>query len=79
MNNGKTQHDKLDKVLEITTDIRIKLGVIEERQNNAKDDRIEMKNDIDNLQKRKRLQTWWDGANSTAIVLYALFRGKLPL
>ena len=78
-NNGKTQHQKLDELLGITTDIRIKQGVFEERLNNAKEQRTEMKEEIDKLENRKKVQTVWDGINSFAILLWVILKDKLPL
>ena len=72
-NDGKTQHQKLDKVIEITTDIRIRLGVIEERQSNAKTERKEMKDNIKDNTKLKRVSHLWDGVNSFLIGLGTYF------
>ena len=73
MGNGQTQHEKLDKLLEITTGIRIKQGVIEERVNRAKEERTEMKEDIKTNSKMKRISNVWDGFNSFLIGLSIYF------
>ena len=76
MSNDQTQHQKLDKLLEITTVIRIEQGKVEVRLDNAKDERKDMKDDIkDNVKgikenaKMKRLSNVWDGVNSFLIGL----------
>ena len=76
MANGPTQHEKLDKLLEITTGIRIKQGVMEERINNAKEDRREMKKNIKANSKMKRISNLWDGILSVAIGIGAYFGTK---
>ena len=73
MSNGKTQHQKLDTLLKITTDIRIKQGVFEERLDNAKEDIKEMKDDIKENAKHKRLSNFWDSINSLAIGIGTYF------
>ena len=69
MGNGQTQHEKLDKLLEITTVIRIEQGKVEVRLDNAKDERAEMKEDIKDNSKMKRISNVWDGFNSFLIGL----------
>ena len=69
MSNDQTQHQKLDKLLEITTVIRIKQGKVEVRLDNAKEERAEMKEDIKDNAKMKRISNAWDGINSFLIGL----------
>lgn len=73
MSNAKTQHQKLDEVLEITTDIRIRLGIIEERQNNAKEERAEMKEDIKDNAKIRKISNLWDGINTLGVIVGSYF------
>lgn len=73
MTNGSTQHEKLDKLLEITTVIRIEQGKTEVRLNNAETDRKEMKDDIKENAKNKRLSNLWDSINSLAIGIGTYF------
>lgn len=66
-NNGKTLHQKLDEVIEITTVIRIEQGRVGVRLDNAKEERREMKIDIKENAKTKRISNIWDGVNSLLI------------
>jgi len=67
MSNGKTQHEKLDKLLEITTVIRIEQGKVEVHLGNAKEERIEMKKNIKENSRMKRISNLWDGVLTLAI------------
>ncbi len=76
MSHDRTLHQKMDDVIEITTEIRIKQGVMEERVDRAKEERAEMKEDIKENSKMKRISNLWDGVNSIAFGIYAYFTTK---
>ena len=76
MSNGKTQHQKLDELLDKVTDIRIEQGKVGVRLDNAKDERIQMKKDIKENAKNKRLSNIWDSVNTLAIALGTYFGMK---
>ena len=70
MGNGKTQHEKLDDLLEITTDIRIEQGKMEVQVGTLKEE-------------QDKLRNWsneFDGiiAFGTVVVLYIQSKVKLP-
>lgn len=72
MSNDKpTLHQKLDKVLEITTVIRIEQAKVGVRLDNAKDERKEMKENIKENARMKRISNIWDGINTTISVAIA--------
>ena len=73
MANGPTQHEKLDKITDVVTDVRIELGKIGVHLDNAEKERTEMKDDIKDNSKMKRISNLWDGINSLAIGIGTYF------
>ena len=69
MSNDQTQHQKLDKLLVSVHKIEVTVARYDERINRAKEERAEMKEDIKENSKMKRLSNAWDGVNSFLIGL----------
>lgn len=70
MSHGKTtQHQKLDALLVSVQKIEITVARFDERINRAKDERAEMKEDIKENAKLKKISYLWDGFNSFMIGL----------
>ncbi len=73
MSNEQTQHQKLDKLLESVQKIEITVARFDERINRAKDERAEMKEDIEENAKMKRISNIWDGILSLLIGIGTYF------
>ena len=73
MSNDQTQHQKLDKLLESVQKIEITVARFDERINRAKDERAEMKEDIEENAKMKRISNIWDGILSLLIGIGTYF------
>ena len=69
MSNDQTQHQKLDKLLVSVHKIEVTVARYDERINRAKEERAEMKEDIKDNAKMKRISNAWDGVNSFLIGL----------
>ncbi len=76
-NDRQTQHQKLDKITDVVTEIRIEQGKVGVHLDNAEKERTEMKKNIEKNAKMKRISNIWDGINTTVSVAIASWIASL--